>query len=109
MFDLLSDGLTEIRQLDDAGLLSWLHDCVSPRSFEVRPPETPMFLDGWLADADLTGGIAPRLGDRWLKVVSVRGLPSVTRPGLLDALGALVALDAGAPESSPLLRELLGG
>ncbi len=88
VFDLLSDGLPEIRRLDDAGLLSWLHDCVSPRSFEVRPPETPMFLDGWLADADLTGGIAPRLGDRWLKVVSVRGLPSVTRPGLLDALGA---------------------
>ncbi|MBB1177734.1 conjugal transfer protein TrbE [Brevundimonas aurantiaca] len=89
MFDLLSDGLPEIRRLDDAGVLSWLHDCVSPRSFRVRPPDTPMFLDGWLADAALTGGIAPRLGERWLKVVSVRGLPSVTRPGLLDALGAL--------------------
>jgi type IV secretion system protein VirB4 len=48
-----------------------------------------MFLDAFLADAGLVGGIAPRLGDRWLKVVSVRGLPSMTRPGLLDALGSL--------------------
>ncbi|WP_313044926.1 conjugal transfer protein TrbE [Brevundimonas sp.] len=87
--DLLSDALPEIERLDDAALLTWLHGCVSPRAFSVRPPETPMFLDGWLADAALTGGAAPRLGERWLKVVSVRGLPSVTRPGLLDALGAL--------------------
>ena len=87
--DLLSDALPEIAPLDDTDLLTWLHDCVSPRSFPVAAPESPMYLDAWLADADLSGGIAPRLGDRWLKVVSVRGLPSVTRPGLLDALGAL--------------------
>ncbi|MGV9009940.1 conjugal transfer protein TrbE [Brevundimonas sp.] len=87
--DLLSEALPEIDRLDDASLLTWLHDSVSPRSFAVLPPETPIFLDAWLADADLTGGVAPRLGDQWLKVVSVRGLPSVTRPGLLDALGTL--------------------
>ena len=87
--DLLSDALPEIDPLDDADLLTWLHDCVSPKTFPVTAPDSPMYLDAWLADADLSGGIAPRLGDRWLKVVSVRGLPSVTRPGLLDALGAL--------------------
>ncbi len=87
--DLLSDALPEIEPLDDTDLLTWLHDCVSPKTFPVAAPDSPMYLDAWLADADLSGGIAPRLGDRWLKVVSVRGLPSVTRPGLLDALGAL--------------------
>lgn len=89
LHDLLSDALPEIERLDDASLLGWLHDSVSPRPLPVRVPETPVFLDAWLADAALTGGITPRLGDRWLKVVSVRGLPSVTRPGLLDGLGAL--------------------
>ncbi|MFN7110101.1 MAG: conjugal transfer protein TrbE [Brevundimonas sp.] len=88
-FDLLVDALSELAWLDDGELLTWLHDCVSPQAFAVRPTESPMFLDAWLADADLAGGVAPRLGDRWLKVVSVRGLPSVTRPGLLDALSAL--------------------
>lgn len=89
LFDLLADALPEIERLEDAALLTWLHDTVSSRALAVRPPETPMFLDALLADTPLTGGIAPRLGDAWLKTVSVRGLPSVTRPGLLDALGAL--------------------
>src|SRR5690606_37324431 len=40
-------------------------------------------------DAPLTGGVAPRLGSCWLKVVSVRSLPAATRPGLLDPLSIL--------------------
>ncbi|RZJ32810.1 MAG: conjugal transfer protein TrbE, partial [Brevundimonas sp.] len=89
VFDLLSDALPEIAPLDDGELLTWLHDCVSPRSIAVAPPDPPMFLDALLADAALTGGVSPRLGDHWLQVVSVRSLPTTTRPGLLDALGAL--------------------
>jgi len=87
--DMLADALPEIDRLQDDALLSWLHACASSRSYAVRTPETPMFLDAWLADDDLIGGVAPRLGSKWLKVVALRGLPSTTRPGLLDALGTL--------------------
>lgn len=87
--DLLTDALPEVVGLDDGALLTWLHDCVSPRSIEPGLPDTPMFLDAWLADAPLLGGVSPTLDGQTLKVVSVRGLPSSTRPGLLDALGAL--------------------
>ena len=51
--DLLSDALPEIAPLDDADLLTWLHDCVSPSTFPVAVPDQPMFLDAWLADAPL--------------------------------------------------------
>lgn len=88
-FDLLAETLPQIAPLDDSALLTWLHACVSPDDHRVQPPETPVFLDALLADAALVGGLAPRLGDQWLKTVSVRGLPSATRPGLLDGLGAL--------------------
>lgn len=87
--DLMADALPEMEPLDDQALLTWLHDCVSTTPMTVTPPNPPMFLDAWLADTPLTGGAAPRLGDQWLKVVSVRGLPAATEPGLLDALGAL--------------------
>ncbi|MBU2116582.1 MAG: conjugal transfer protein TrbE, partial [Alphaproteobacteria bacterium] len=89
ILDLLSDALPEAAPLDDQALLTWLHACVSPDPHPIRPPETPMFLDVLLADAPMAGGVAPRLGDQWLKVISVRALPSATRPGLLDALSAL--------------------
>ena len=89
ILDLISDALPEAAPLDDQALLPWLHACVSPDPHPIRPPETPMFLDALLADAPMAGGVAPRLGDQWLKVVSVRALPSATRPGLLDALSTL--------------------
>ncbi|KAK0332663.1 hypothetical protein LTR94_023984 [Friedmanniomyces endolithicus] len=108
LYDLLSDALPEIEALDDAALLSWLHDGISTRTIAIVPPDPPIFLDAWLSDDALSGGIAPKLGDRWLKVVSVRSLPSSTRPGLLDVLGALpfdyrwtarwIALDKAAAE-----------
>lgn len=87
--DLIADALPEVSALDDAALLTWLHDCVSPRSVALNLPDTPMFLDAWLADAALLGGVSPTLGGQVLKIVSVRGLPAATRPGLLDALGTL--------------------
>lgn len=89
IIDLLADALPEVAMLDDAEILTWLHDCVSPRSVRLALPATPMFLDAWLADAPLLGGVSPTLDGQTLKVVSVRGLPASTRPGLLDALGAL--------------------
>jgi len=89
ILDLLADTLPEARRLDDAELLTWLHACASGRSHRVEPAATPAFLDAVLADEALTGGIRPRLGDNWIKVVSVRSLPAATRPGLLDALSAL--------------------
>ena len=89
VFDLLTDALPDAALLADADLLTWLHGCISPRAVRITPPETPMFLDAWLADAALVGGVAPTLDGQALKVVSVRGLPAASRPGLLDALGAL--------------------
>ena len=90
LFDLFADALPECEPLDDAALLTWLHETVSDRAFPVEPPETPIFLDAWLADAALTGGIAPRLGEMHLRVVSIRSLPAATRPSHLDPLGQLL-------------------
>ena len=89
ILDLLADTLPEARPLDDAELLTWLHACVVTRPYTVEPAQTPAFLDAALAEEPLTGGVSPRLGDQFLKVVSVRALPAATRPGLLDTLSAL--------------------
>lgn len=39
--DLLSDALPEIDPLDDTELLTWLHDCVSPRTPSPRSDAKP--------------------------------------------------------------------
>ncbi|WP_068084082.1 conjugal transfer protein TrbE [Novosphingobium rosa] len=84
--DLFTGFIPEIAPLDDAETLTYLHGAISMRRHAVAVPETPMYLDGLLADTALTGGLEPMLGEAHLRTVSVMGFPGHTRPGLLDAL-----------------------
>ena len=45
-----------------------------------------MYLDSILVDVPLTGGLAPILGERHLRTLTILGFPNLTRPGILDAL-----------------------
>ncbi len=84
--DLLSGFMPEVRALGDAETLTYLHGTVSAHGHEVAVPETPMYLDGLLADTPLTGGLEPMLGDRHLRTLTVLGFPNMSRPGILDQL-----------------------
>ena len=86
---LLEGVMPEVGWLDDAQTLSYLHACVSTRRHPVAVPEVPMHLDALLADEPLTGGLAPMLGTRHLRVLTVRGFPTSTWPGILDDLNRL--------------------
>ena len=89
VFDLLDGVMPEIAWLDDAETLTYLHATVSTRRYRVGVPEVPFHLDALLADSALVGGLAPALGVQHLRVVSVRGFPTSTWPGLLDDLNRL--------------------
>ncbi|WP_192257618.1 conjugal transfer protein TrbE [Mesorhizobium silamurunense] len=86
VLDLLSGFMPEVRALDDAETLAYLHGTISTRRHPVAVPETPMYLDGILVDAPLTGGLEPMLGEQHLRTLTILGFPNVTRPGILDAL-----------------------
>ncbi|CAN0585291.1 unnamed protein product, partial [Ectocarpus sp. 12 AP-2014] len=89
IFDLLDGVMPEIAWLDDSQTLTYLHTTVSTRRYEIGVPEVPFHLDALLADRPLVGGLAPTLGDHHLRVVSVRGFPASTWPGILDDLNRL--------------------
>jgi type IV secretion system protein VirB4 len=84
--DLLSGFMPDVRALDDAETLTFLHGTISTRRHDVVVPETPIYLDGLLADSPLTGGLEPRLGDQHLRTLTILGFPNLSRPGILDAL-----------------------
>lgn len=86
---LLEGLVTEIAWLDDGEALSYLRSTVSTRNQRLNVPDTPFHLDALLADDPLSGGLRPMLGEQHLRVVSVRGFPSATWPGLLDELNRL--------------------
>ena len=84
--DLMSGFMPDVRALDDAETLTFLHGTISARRHIVSVPETPMYLDAVLADTPLTGGLEPTLGDQHLRTLTILGFPNVSRPGILDAL-----------------------
>jgi type IV secretion system protein VirB4 len=88
-YNLLDGVMPELDWLDDSQTLSYLHRTVSTRQHPVAVPEVPFYLDALLADEPLAGGLAPRLGEHHLRIVSVRGFPTSTWPGLLDDLNRL--------------------
>src|SRR5262249_27443970 len=78
----------EFHPLTDDETLTYLKGLVSPRRTKVRAPAGAAFLDGLLCDAPLVGGVAPMLGDRHLRLLTVKGFPPFTHPGVLDDLNA---------------------
>ncbi|WP_230481854.1 conjugal transfer protein TrbE [Sphingomonas sp. Leaf21] len=86
VLDLLSGVMASVRPLDDRETLTFLHGTVSDRRHPVAVPETPMYLDGLLADTPVIGGLEPRLGQMHVRTLTVLGFPNLSRPGILDAL-----------------------
>lgn len=80
------DVLPVVEELNDDETLTYLHSTISPKQQQVRRPEIPMFLDAILADSPLVGGLEPRLGDHYLRIVTIRSFPGSSTPGVLDAL-----------------------
>jgi len=87
-FGLFEGLVADFHRLNDDETLTYLRRQVSPGPTPVRAPAGPAFLDGLLCDAPLTGGAAPMLGNRHLRVLSIRGFPGFTYPGVLDELSA---------------------
>jgi type IV secretion system protein VirB4 len=87
--DLFAGFMPEVRALDDAETLTFLHGTISRSRHPVHLPETPIYLDGLLADTPLTGGLEPMLGSAHLRTLTILGFPNASRPGILDALNHL--------------------
>jgi type IV secretion system protein TrbE len=86
VLDLLGGFMADVRALDDNETLTFLHGTISDRRHPVMAPETPMYLDGVLADTPLVGGLEPKLGELHIRTLTILGFPSLSRPGILDAL-----------------------
>ena len=84
--DLLSGFMPEIAALGSEETLTYLHGTISTKRHRVAVPETPIYLDGLLADTSFTGGLEPRLGDSHIRTLTILGFPNLSRPGILDAL-----------------------
>jgi type IV secretion system protein VirB4 len=89
VLQLIEGFVPEAAWLSDQETLSYLHSCCSTKRHRVRVPEVPMYLDAFLVDEPLVGGLEPRLAKTDLRILTIMGFPSATTPGILDELNRL--------------------
>ena len=89
VLQLIEGFVPEAAWLSDQETLTYLHSCCSTKRHRVRVPEVPMYLDAFLVDEPLVGGLEPRLAKTDLRILTIMGFPSVTTPGILDELNRL--------------------
>lgn len=89
VYQLFHEVMPECDALSAEETLTYLHSCVSPKSHKVVPTDASVFLNYLLLDTPLNGGLHPMLGDYYLGIVSIKGYPQQSVPGILDALNRL--------------------
>lgn len=70
-------------------LLSHLQQCITGDLHPILVPDNPMYLDAILGGQDFTGGVSPKIGDKFIKVLSIDSLPSESYPAMLQFMDAL--------------------
>ncbi len=70
-------------------LLRYVRRCVSGEDHPFAKPEYPVLLNEIIPVADLTGGVAPKLGRKHLRILAIDGFPRTSFPGILGSLDTL--------------------
>lgn len=86
---LLRQCMPLVHELNDDETLTYLHSTISTNQHYVKAPETPMYLDSILPDQDVEHGLETKLGDSFLRTITIRGFPGSTYPAILDSLNDL--------------------
>ena len=89
LFQLVQSSFNRVKILNGEELLTYLHSTISNKLQRIAVPHTPAYLDAFLADTSLLGGMQPKLGEAFLKIISIRGYPPTTEPDYLRALNDL--------------------
>ncbi|PWF55367.1 VirB4 family type IV secretion/conjugal transfer ATPase [Massilia glaciei] len=66
--------------------LRWLQFCVTGLNHPVQLPNNPMYLDSIIGAQEMWSGVVPRIGRKFVQVVSIDGFPLESTPGMLTAL-----------------------
>lgn len=86
-----------LRQLKDIPLQNGIYSevleiinfIITGERHKIKLPEIPMYLDYLLSSQDVTGGIVPKIADKYISVVAIDGFPAESYPMMLSGLDSL--------------------
>lgn len=69
--------------------LAYLQWTITGERHPIQLPPCPMYLDAVIGGQDFVGGTVPKIGERYIRVVSIDGFPQESHPELLEGLDTL--------------------
>jgi len=63
--------------------------CVTGLNHPINLPKNPIYLDALIGGQELTPGITPKIGRKFIQCVAIEGFPMESYPGILTALTQL--------------------
>ena len=69
--------------------LQWLQFCITGLNHPVQLPSNPMYIDCIIGGQELFTGVIPKIGRKFIQVVSIEGFPMESYPGILSLLAEL--------------------
>ncbi|MDP5168585.1 conjugal transfer protein TrbE [Pseudomonas syringae] len=67
--------------------LQWLQFCITGLNHPVMLPNNPIYIDNLIGGQELYTGVTPKLGRKFIQVVTIEGFPLDSVPGILTRLG----------------------
>ncbi|WP_131774891.1 conjugal transfer protein TrbE [Legionella anisa] len=85
-----SDKLTdEGNTITQDNFLRHIQYCITGLNHPVTLPKNPIYLDALIGGQELTPGITPKIGRKFIQCVAIEGFPMESYPGILTALTQL--------------------
>jgi type IV secretion system protein VirB4 len=69
--------------------LRYLQFCVTGLNHPINLPKNPIYLDALIGGQELTSGITPKVGRKFIQCVAIEGFPMESYPGILTMLSQL--------------------
>lgn len=70
-------------------ILSTLNHYITGKHHPINLPLLPMYLDSIIGAKNFIGGIEPKIGDKYIKIVAIDGFPLESTPNILNNLNLM--------------------
>ncbi len=85
-YELELDRNFSITQSD---LFTHINQCITGEFQSIQVPKIPMYLDSILGNEDFIGGFAPKIGNKFIRTISIDGFPQESFPCMLSIFDTL--------------------
>ena len=84
-----SEKFSNENQVTQDNFLRHIQYCVTGINHPVNLPKNPIYLDALIGGQELTPGITPKIGRKFIQCVAIEGFPMESYPGILTLLTQL--------------------